>query len=231
MPLKLKKRMLYMPLDFGEFIMDALVDTGAPVSVIPEADMTKIRTYAPKCVTVDAPPPDFKIVVANGQKENPSGSAELQFEVGDFTFREKFVILQNITSPIIGLHFLRHTNAKIDVRQGLIHFPYLSMQMKIQPEPKPYKEQAVTIPKEVTIPPETTRSLSAIIPKIGEWEMTGVITPREQFTGDNKLLVTNSLSSTQANRITIKVTNTTTAPYTLKKNTTVADFAIMTETG
>ena len=48
--LKYKKQMIYFPLDFGELTIDGLIDTGAPSSAIPEADLRKIRLLAPQYV-------------------------------------------------------------------------------------------------------------------------------------------------------------------------------------
>ena len=48
--LKYKRRMLYFPMDFGELTLDGLVNTGALSSVIPEADLRKIRLLAPQSI-------------------------------------------------------------------------------------------------------------------------------------------------------------------------------------
>ena len=60
LPLK-KRKMLFLPMDFGELNVDGLIDTGALSSAIPEADWGKIRlsitgsTYNIKW----RPPPEF----------------------------------------------------------------------------------------------------------------------------------------------------------------------------
>ena len=95
--------MLYFPMDFGELNIDGLIDTGALSSAIPEADLRKIRLLAP---------------------------VELQFEVGDITFREKFIVMTNLTSPLIGLLFLQRNSTILDMRQGILNFPFFSMQLK-----------------------------------------------------------------------------------------------------
>ena len=48
--LKLKKRILYFPMDFGGLTIDGLIDTGALSSAIPEADLKKIRLLAPQSI-------------------------------------------------------------------------------------------------------------------------------------------------------------------------------------
>ena len=104
--LKNKRKMLYFPMDFGELNIDGLIDTGALSSAIPEASLCKIRLLALHTILNEGPPPEFQIMLANGQLEAPIATVELQFEVGDITFREKFLVMTNLTSPLIGLLFL-----------------------------------------------------------------------------------------------------------------------------
>ena len=99
LPLKNKRKMLYFPMDFGELNIDGLIDTGALSSAIPEADLCKIRLLAPHTILNEGPPPEFQLMVANGQLEAPIATVELQFEVGDITFRENFIVMTNLTSP------------------------------------------------------------------------------------------------------------------------------------
>ena len=130
LPLKNKRKMLYFPMDFGELNIDGLIDTGALSTAIPEADLRKIRLLAPHTILNEGPPPDFQIMVANGQLEAPIATVELQLEVGDITFIEKFIVMTNLTSPFIGLFFLQRNSTKLDMRQGYLIFPFFSMQLK-----------------------------------------------------------------------------------------------------
>ena len=65
--LKCKKRILYFSMDFGEVTIDGLKDTGALSKAIPEMDLRKIRLLSPQSVVREGPPPNFQIMVANGQ--------------------------------------------------------------------------------------------------------------------------------------------------------------------
>ena len=55
--LKLSRRMLYFPRDFGELTIDGLEDTEALSSAIPEADPRKIRVLALSPLSKWAQPP------------------------------------------------------------------------------------------------------------------------------------------------------------------------------
>ena len=104
--LKYKRRMLYFPMDSGELTLDGLVDTGALSSAIPEADLRKIRLLAPQSIVKEGLAPNFQKMVANGQLETPKSTVELKFEVGDIEFHEIFIVMEKLTSPLIGLSFL-----------------------------------------------------------------------------------------------------------------------------
>ena len=122
--LKCKKRMLYFPMDFGELTIDGLIDTGALSSAIPEMDLRKIRLLSPQSVIREGPPPNFQIMVANGQLETPKSTIELKFEVGDIEFHEIFIVMEHLTGPIIGLMFLQRNHTVLDMRQGILNFPF-----------------------------------------------------------------------------------------------------------
>ena len=117
-------------MDFGGLNIDWLIDTGALSSAIREADLRKIRLLAPHTILNEGPPPDFQIMVANGELEAPIATLELQFEVGDITFRENFIVMTKLTGPLIGLLFQQRNSTILDMRQGILNFPFFSMQLK-----------------------------------------------------------------------------------------------------
>ena len=153
LPLKNKRKMLYFPMDFGELNIDGLINTGALSSAIPEADLRKIRLLAPHTILNEGPPPEFQIMVANGQLEEPIATVKLQFQVGDITFREKFIVMTNLTSPLIGLVFLQRNSTILDMRQGILTFPFFSMQLKNEDRTYPNVLEPILNPVETTLQP------------------------------------------------------------------------------
>ena len=151
--LKYKRRMLYFPMDFGELTLDGLVDTGALSSAIPEADLRKIRLLVPQSIVKEGPAPNFQIMVANGQLETPKRTVELKFEVGDIEFHEIFIVMEKLTSPLIGLSFLQRNNTILDMRQGVLNFPFFSMQLKTADLKYTNVMEPICIREDVTIPP------------------------------------------------------------------------------
>ena len=151
--LKYKWRMLYFPMDFGELTLDGLVDTGALSSAIPEADLRKIRLLAPQSIVKEGPTPNFQIMVANGQLETPKSTVELKVEVGDIEFHEIFIVMEKLTSPLIGLSFLQRNNTIRDMRQSFLNFPFFSMQLKTADHKYTNIMEPICIREDVTIPP------------------------------------------------------------------------------
>ena len=129
--LKRRKEMLYVPLGFKSGLtIDALDDSGAYVSAIAQKALDRTKQQAQfKILKIDEPP-NFQAQVANGRLQKPIATTTVKFDVGDHIFAEHFVVMKNLTGPIIGLHFMRHNSVVIDTTHGFIYFPHLTMQVK-----------------------------------------------------------------------------------------------------
>ena len=132
------------------------MDSGAFVSAIAQDDLETIKQKAPNNILKVDDPPNFQIQVANGQLEKPLSTATLKFEIGDNSLAEHFVVMEKLTGPIIGLHFMRNNSVVIDTTHGLIHFPHLTMQVKTASSETSTKPQPVITDDALTIPPTTT---------------------------------------------------------------------------
>ena len=79
--------MYYIPMDFEKLTFDGLIDTGAHTSAFSEQDLHKIKLLASAANKETGPPPNFQIMVANGQLEAPIGTVLLEFEAADFMLK------------------------------------------------------------------------------------------------------------------------------------------------
>ena len=227
--LKRKKEMLYVPLDFENgLIIEALVDSAAYVSAIAHRELDRIQQQAPSNILKIDDPPSFQIQVANGQLEKPTTTATLKFDIGDHIFAEHFVVMKNLTGPIIGLHFMKHNSVVIDTTHRLIHFPHLTMQVKSASSQASAKRQPVLIHDSITIPQMTTKTITAFFDHSSEWNTTGTVTPMEKFTEAASLVISHSMSTIIDRKIAVRVTDTTESPYTINKNTQIAEFSVVT---
>ena len=90
---------------------------------MPENESQKLKNMSPNNILQEADPPPFKLQVAKGDKETTIKTIQVQFEIGDLTFKETFIVASKIRGPILGLTFLKNNSAILDASQGLLHFP------------------------------------------------------------------------------------------------------------
>ena len=94
--------MLYLPLDYeNDSTIDVLADSGVYVPAIAPSEIDRINQQASsKNFKVDDPP-KFQVQVANGHLEKPIATVTLEFVIGDHSFAQHFVVLKNLTRPIL----------------------------------------------------------------------------------------------------------------------------------
>ena len=215
--LKYKRRMLYFPMDFGELTLDGLVDTGALSSAIPEADLRKIRLLAPQSIVKEGPAPGFQIMVANGQLETPKSTVELKFEVGDIEFHEIFIVMEKLTSPLIGLSFLQRNNTILDMRQGVLNFPFFSMQLKTADHKYTNVMEPICIREDVIIPPNDRHSVLLATQLYENTTVTGILQRSHNLTDDGDIAFCAALVTLTNGQVSVHLNNFTDSPYTLKR--------------
>ena len=167
-------------------------------------------------------------MVANGQLEAPIATVELQFEVGDITFREKFIVMTNLTSPLIGLLFLQRNSTILDMHQAILNFPFFSMQLKNEDRTYTKVIEPILNPVETILQPGKRTTIWVKSQIYADNEATGIIQPSPLLENDEDLLICPVLSSTQNNKYMIQMSNFLDHPYTLKKGTHIANFSILT---
>ena len=226
--LKYKRRMLYFPMDFGELTLDGLVDTGALSSAIPEADLRKIRLLAPQSIVKEGPAPNFQIMLANGQLETPKSTVELKFEVGDIEFHEIFIVMEKLTSPLIGLSFLQRNNTILDMRQGVLNFPFFSMQLKTADHKYTNVMEPICTQEDITIPPNDRHLATLPSQMYDDTTVTGILQPSNALTEDGDITFCAALVTLTSGQVEIHLNNFTDHPYTLKRGSHVANFSVMT---
>ena len=69
-------------------------------------------------------------MVANVQLEAPLATVQMEFQVAYNTFRETFIVITNLTSPLIGFLFQQRNSTILDIREGFQNFPFFSKQSK-----------------------------------------------------------------------------------------------------
>ena len=167
-------------------------------------------------------------MVANGKVENPKSTIELKFEVGDIEFHEIFIVMENLTGPIIGPMFLQQNHTVLDMRQGILNFPFFLMQLKTADHRYSNVLEPIINPIEVTIPPNNRvliRTNSLLCP---ENSVTGILQPSDLLHEEGDITFCPALVTLSDGSISIPVNNFTNHPYKLKKGLHIANFPVMT---
>ena len=102
------------------------------------------------------------------------------------------------------------------------------MQVKSASNETTTKPQPVIMDADLTIPPATTKTVTAFIDHPSKWNTTGTVTPLEKFTETASLVISHSMSTIIDKKIAVRVTNTTESPYLIKKHTQIAEFSVVT---
>ena len=123
---------------------------------------------------------------------------------------------------------MRHNSVAIDTTHGLIHFPHLTMQAKNAAIEASAKPQPFLIQNNTTVPPMTTKTITAFVDHPSEWHTTCTVTPVGKITEAASLLISHSISTIIDKKIAVRITNTTESPYLIKKNTKIAEFSVLT---
>ena len=227
--LKNRRRMLYWPLEFGELTMDGLVNSGAFINAMSWSDYNAIKMNSDNCVIKEYPQPPFKIECANAQLEQPIATADIQFNIGTYTFTDTFVILSKTSFPIIGLNLMRNHQAVIDTANGTITFPHVEMTLAMTDERKNCNPKPLQIMAEgnQTLPPQQTTTVNAIVITTNAIDITGAVQPLPQFDETATIIVALALATTHNKRINLRIANLTDFPHTIKNHTKLAELQIL----
>ena len=151
-------------------------------------------------------------MVANGQLETPKSTVELNFEVGDIEFHEIFIVMEKLTGPIIGLMFLQRNHKVLDMRQGILNFPYFSMQPKTADHKFFNVLKPILNPDDVTIPPND-RILVEIKSQIyNENTVTVVLQPNHLLHKDGNITFCAAIVTLTNGTVNIHINNFTDQP-------------------
>ena len=100
---------------------------------------------------------------------------------------------------------MRQNSVLIDTTHGLIHFPNLTMQVKIALNEMSFQPQAVFINDSITVPPMTAKTIIALVYHLLDWKTTGIVNPVQKFTKAASLIISHSISTNIEGNIAVKV--------------------------
>ena len=157
--------------------------------------MNRIKQQAPAIIFKKDVLPNFQNQVENGQLEKPLATATLEFDNGHHTQAEQFVVMKDLTGPIIGLQFLRRNSVVIDTTHILVHFPQMTLQVKSAASEVSVEPQVVFIDDALPIPPMTTKTITGFADHPSELNTTATVKPSDRSTGAPNLMISHSMST------------------------------------
>ena len=126
--------------------------------------------------------------------------------------------------------FLTNNNAILDVRQGILRLPHLSMKLKLEQE-QPCRSPSALITEnqenQYTLYPAETLPITAKMPLLMDHDATGILTPSAQYDQHGTIFVVSTLCTVNNNAVAIQLTSFTDNPYTIPNYTHVADFTVL----
>ena len=202
---KSRRRMLYLPLEFGELTMDGLVDSGAFINAMSWFDYNAIKMNSDNCVIKEYPQPPFKIECANAQLEQPIATADIQ------------------------LNFMRNHQAVKDTANGTITYPHVEMTLAMTDEKKNCNPKPLQIMAEghQTLPPQQSTTVNAIVITTKTIDITGAVQPLPQFDETATIIVAPALATAHNKRINLRIANLTDFPHTIKNHTKLEELQIL----
>ena len=127
--------------------------------------------------------------------------------------------MEKLTSPLIGLSFLQRNNTVLDMRQGVLNFPFLSMQLKTADHKYTNVMEPICIGEDVTIPPNDRHSVLMASQLYQNTTVFGILQPSNNITDDGNFAFCAALFTLTNDQVSIHLNNFTDSPYTLKRGT------------
>ena len=115
-----------------------------------------------------------------------------------------------------------------DIRQGIITFPYLSMQLRPDHTTNTRTTTPLLTETSYTLQPGETLAISSKMPHLIDHNATGIVTPSSHMEDHESIFITSSLCTVNNNAVGYQVINFSDTPYTLPIDTHMADFRVLT---
>ena len=126
------------------------------------------------------------------------------------------------------MRFLRRNNAVFDVTQGILTFPYLSMQLIPDTQTSIRQTTPLLAENTYTLQPGETSAIESKMPHLKGHDAAVIVIPSPQFENHDSIFITASLSNVNNNAIGYQIINFSELPNTITLDTHLADFKILT---
>ena len=148
--------------------------------------------------------------------------------MGDIEFHEIFIVMEKVSSPIIGLMFLQRNHTVLDMLQGILNFPYFSMQLKTADHKYSNVLEPILNLEVVTLPPNDHVVIPIQSQIYAENAVTGIQQPSDLLHEEGDITFCATIVTLHEGAMRIHVNNFTDQPCKLKKGMHIPNFSVMT---
>ena len=112
--------------------------------------------------------------------------------------------MEKLTSPLIGLSFLQQNNTILDMRQGVLNFPFFSMQLKTADHKYTSVMEPITTREIITIPLNDRHMVSMHSQMYEDSNVTGILQPSNALTENGDIAFCAALNTLTQGQVTIQ---------------------------
>ena len=124
--------------------------------------------------------------------------------------------------------FLQRNHTVLDMRQGILNFPYFSMQLKTADHKYSNVMEPILNLEDVTIPPNDRATITVRSQIYPENLVTGVLQPSDFLTEEGDITFCAAIVTLAEGSTSFHINNFIDQPYKLKKGLHIANFSVLT---
>ena len=117
------KNFFYVYLNFENFYLEALLNTGAFSSATSLINLEKIKSQGPALVKSQFESITKTVKMADGTSISIALRCSLIISIGGQTFQENFIVLPQLNSTLLGMHFFKNHEIVVHPNKGLRYLP------------------------------------------------------------------------------------------------------------
>ena len=188
--------LFYLPLHFQGYCFKILIDTGAFSSALSKTILQQITQNKTACVT--KLPTNFleRVYVADGKKVRVLGKVLIELMVGLNTYSEQFLVLDQMSTAILGNPFFIKDQIVIDPSKKLLYFPDVTLRLNSIGNKENSKQQVLITVSKTTLKPnyQDIVEVSILKPDIAFNYAIEINEPSSLFEKKSSLCVTSSIN-------------------------------------
>ena len=135
--------------------------------------------------------------------------------------------MDNLTGPIIGLMFLQRNHTVLDMRQGILSFPYFSMQLKTADHKYSNVMEPILNPYDITIPPNDRVTIQTQSQIFCDYNVTGILQPSDTLHEEGDVTFCPGIITLSEGNTKVHITNFTDQPFCIMKGLHIANFSVL----